>query len=256
MSSWELERDFAARIAREAGGLVLEHFRRGVRTEWKADASPVTVADREAEVLLRQRIGERFPADGVLGEEGGEHLGTSGRRWVLDPIDGTKCFICGVPLFAVLVALEVAGAPVVGACFLPGLDEMVAASQGGGCFWNGASCHVSPTARLEEATVIYTELRTFDASGPAAVRARQALASRARLMRGWGDAYGYALVATGRADVMVDPALYPWDCAPLIPILAEAGGRFTDWSGRETHHGGNGFATNGILHGEVLELLR
>ncbi len=248
------EMELAARLAREAGELTLRHFQKGVETRWKPDASPVTVADVEAEKLIRRRLHESFPDDGIVGEEEGERAGTSGRTWVIDPIDGTKSFIQGVPFYAVLIALEAGGEPVVGAVYLPALDELVHAARGAGCHWNGVGANVSTVRRLEEACVVYTSARNFE-RGPGGTVVRERVERATRVMRGWGDAYGYVLVATGRAEVMLDPVINRWDIAPMIPILEEAGGRFTDWSGRRGSLVASGVGTNGLLHEEVLGVL-
>lgn len=250
------ELDFAAALAREAGGLALAHFRRGVRPEWKADASPVTVADLEAEALIRRRIAEAFPGDGILGEEQGEREGTSGRRWIVDPIDGTKSFIQGVPLWAVLIGLESGDDQLVGAVYLPALGELVCAARDEGCFWQDRPARVSSVEAVGNACFLYTSHRNFDLAGKRGVRARQRLVESARIVRGWGDAYGYVLVATGRAEGMFDPIINPWDIAALVPILEEAGGHLRDWDGRRSIRSGHCFASNGVLLAPITGLLR
>jgi len=236
-----------------AGRRTLAYFNAEVAVEHKADATPVTVADREAEQVIRQRIGRFFPDHAILGEEHGE---TAGRdlnyKWLIDPIDGTKSFIHGVPLYGVLIGVEVRGRPSVGVIYLPVTDEMIAAADGLGCTWNGRRARVSTVARLEDATLSTSSITASLARSDA----YENLLKRVKLNRAWGDCYGYALVATGRADVMLDPAIKPWDCGPLPPILREAGGRFTTWRGEETVWGPDGFATNGLLHDEVLRVLR
>jgi histidinol-phosphatase len=236
----------------QAGRLVLGYFQRAVAVDRKADESPVTVADREGERLLRHLIEARFPDHAIVGEELGESKPGADHRWILDPIDGTQSFIRGVPLFGVLVGLEIAGEMAVGVAHYPALGEMVAAAKGHGCRWNGRPAHVSTTERLADAVLLCTDTAEMRRHAPAAW---SRLESAARLQRGWSDCYGYALVATGRADLMLDPVMKPWDCAALLPILEEAGGSFTDWSGRPTIDGGNGLATNGRLLDETLQLL-
>ena len=219
-----------------AGRRTLAYFNAEVAVESKADSTPVTAADREAERVIRERIGRHFPHHSILGEEQGDTRGGDpDYRWYIDPIDGTKSFIHGVPMYGVLVAVEVRGKPAVGVCYLPATDEMVAAADGMGCTWNGRVARVSAVARLEDATM--------NTSSIAASLDRS-------------DAYGYVLVATGRAEVMLDPVINPWDVAPLPVILREAGGRFTNWRGEETIHGPDGVATNGALHESVLGILR
>jgi histidinol-phosphatase len=242
---------FAVELAREAGEVTLRYFRSSLVPERKADGSFVTEADRRAERLIRARLEESFPEDGVLGEEEGERAGTSGRRWIIDPVDGTYSFVHGVPLYGVLIGLEVLDEPVVGVVNLPALGEMVSAARGQGCFWNGARVHVSSTAKLEEALLLSTDFGTCERYGFG--RAAQALERRAGARRTWGDCYGHVLVATGRADVMLDPVMNVWDCAPLLPILEEAGGTFTDWRGQATVRGGNAISTNGALFAQVMK---
>ena len=238
--------DFAVMLARGAGDITLKYFRRQPETSTKSDGSYVTIADREAENYLRKRIGERFPDDGILGEEEGELQGTSGRRWILDPIDGTFAFVHGVPLYGVLIAVEIEREMKVGVVNIPALGEIVSAAKGVGCFLNGEPARVSTTAELKDALLLSTSF----------ARANESLQERAKVSRTWGDCYGYVLVATGRADVMLDPVMNLWDCAPLLPIMEEAGGTFTDWRGVRTVDGGNAVATNGLLFDEVMSLIR
>lgn len=246
--------DFSVALARGAGDITLKYFCKQPQTSTKADGSYVTIADREAEAYLRRQIAERFPDDGILGEEEGEHAGRSGRRWIVDPIDGTFAFVHGVPFYGVLIALEIDGESSIGVVNIPVLNEMVAAAKGGGCFLNGAPAHVSPTRRLEDALLLATNFRTCAEYGFG--RAAELLQARARSCRTWGDCYGYVLVATGRADVMLDPVMNLWDCAPLLPIMEEAGGTFTDWAGSRTIDGGNSIATNGVLFDEVMAVVK
>jgi histidinol-phosphatase len=256
--------EWAVQIAREAGDGTLHHFRRAdLRVERKADDSPVTVADREAEQLLRKRIAERFPEDGVLGEEFGTTDGTSGFQWVLDPIDGTKSFIHGVPLYTTLVAVLEKDVPRVGVIDVPATGETVYAATGAGCWYlaeRGAkpqAAKVSSVSRLKDGLVTTCDVAGFATSRKRdAMDAWVALQRTARLTRTWGDGYGYLMVATGRAEVMIDPVMNLWDAATMQPILEEAGGRFTDWRGEATVHSGEGIATNGLVAEEVLAIVR
>jgi len=246
-------------IALEAGALTMQHFGRVLEAEAKADGTPVTLADRAAERLLRERIRKAFPRHGILGEEFGEEAGLDPVRWILDPIDGTQAFMRGVPLYAVLIGVEVEGEAAVGVAHFPALGEMVSAGMGLGCRWymqgqeGPAIARTSTIDTLAMAATLTTEAARADASpiGPG----WRALCESSRITRGWGDAYGHALVATGRAEVMVDPVLAVWDAAPLLPIVREAGGRFSDLQGNETIHGGSGISTNGLLHADVLATL-
>jgi histidinol-phosphatase len=252
--------EVARRIAREAGDITLRYFgQNNFQVEWKVDASPVTIADREAEKHLRTRIAEAFPQDAILGEELGEQEGTSGYRWILDPIDGTKSFIYGVPLYGTLIGIEFEGRSVVGVIHIPGLDEMVYAAQGGGAWYCRGSAapvraQVSKTKTLAEGLFLTSDVKGFGERGSAVAYERLQAASR--FCRTWGDCYGYLLIATGRGELMVDPRMHVWDCAALQPVMEEAGGTFTDWSGKPTIFGAEGVATNGQVLDEALALLR
>ncbi len=244
----------AEELSLGAGAIVLEHFGGPVPSESKEDGTPVTVADRAAESYLRREIERRFPGHGILGEEYGESRPGAAIRWILDPIDGTRTFVRGVPLFGVLVGVEVEGRPSVGVAHFPALKETVSAALGLGCHWNGRAARVSRVGDLTLAAVLATEPADL-LEGPVA-RGWAALVRSASLARTWGDCYGHALVATGRAEVMIDPVLSPWDAAPFLPILTEAGGRFTDLNGVPGVNGGSGLSTNGIVHERVLALLQ
>ena len=248
----EFERS-AEEFARAAGQVALGYFRTRIKVDTKADGTPVTIADREAESLLRAEIRRRYPDHGIVGEEHGEVLPGAPVRWILDPIDGTKSFVHGVPLWGVLIGIEVDGEPVVGVVHLPALGEMVTAAKGRGCRWNGAPCSVSTENRLDRSLVLTTNETAMHGHPDEA--GWRALAAAAHLTRGWGDCYGHVLVATGRAQVMVDPGLASWDAAPLLTIVTEAGGCFTDLSGESTIHGGSGVSSNPALHPRVLKLL-
>jgi histidinol phosphatase-like enzyme (inositol monophosphatase family) len=244
--------NIAMEAAYRAGKRTLAYFNTGVAVDRKADTTPVTIADREAERLLREIIGSHFPGHAILGEEEGATDGNPDYRWVLDPIDGTKAFVAGVPLYGTLIGVEVHGKPAVGVIYLPAVDDMVAAADGLGCTWNGRPCRVSSVDRLSDALVVTSSIIRCQERSDAFNR----LAAATRQQRTWGDAFGYALVATGRAEVMMDPAVSPWDVGPMVPILREAGGRFTDWRGNETIHSDDGFAANSALHAQVLEILQ
>jgi histidinol phosphatase-like enzyme (inositol monophosphatase family) len=245
--------DFGVSIAREAGEITLRYFRRTFETHLKGKDDFVTQADIEAENFLRREIEKNFPEDAIIGEEGGERRGSSGRRWIIDPIDGTYSFVHGVPLYGVLLGVEIDGKPSVGVVNIPALGEIVYAAKGLGCFLNGERSRVSQTRKLEDALLLATDFGACEHYGFGA--AADVLQRRASMRRTWGDCYGYLLVATGRADVMLDPKLAVWDCAALLPVVEEAGGTFTDWKGQRTIHGGNGVATNGLLFEEVMEII-
>lgn len=255
-------------LATEAGHVAMHHFRRGdLDVTAKADASPVTEADLEVESLLRSRILGAFPQDGILGEEHGAHAGTSGFRWVIDPIDGTVSFAAGVPLFGTLIAIERVAASaeevVAGICAMPALGESTWAAKGHGAWWERADArgavHCTPArvraaVRLDEALVCTSGLEYFTHAGR--VDALVAVSRAARRVRGWSDCYGGMLVATGRADAWFDPVMHPWDCGPFPVIFAEAGGVFTDWSGAPGIRGRSALAAAPGLHAELLSVVR
>jgi histidinol phosphatase-like enzyme (inositol monophosphatase family) len=237
--------DAAAELSRHIGGVALSHYRALLTVETKPDGSPVTIADRASEEAGRAWLASRFPDDGILGEEMGEKLGTSGRTWVIDPIDGTKTFVRGVPLWGSLVALVEGKDVLAGAAFFPAVDELVAAAPGEGCWWNGQRAQVSDCGSLAGATVLITDDRTF--RRPSQLEGWRTLTAEASIARTWGDCYGYLLVATGRAEAMVDPIVNPWDAACFQPIIEEAGGVFTDLDGARSAFNGSTIASNAAL---------
>ncbi len=245
---------FAHEIAWQAGKITRRYFQAGVAIDRKADESPVTVADREAESYLRAAIRARYPDHALLGEEEGA-TGSSDAawRWIIDPIDGTKSFIRGVPLYGVMLGLEHAGEPMLGVVNIPPLDEIVYAARGLGCWWNGRPCRVSSVKPLSEGLLLATRANRYDRYGKQEAFTR--LVAAAGEFRTWGDCYGYLLVATGRAEAMLDPVMNIWDAAALLPIMQEAGGTFTDWCGVPTIAGEEGLGTNGLVLDEVLALI-
>jgi histidinol-phosphatase len=249
----ELLMHAAADVARVAGDVALRHFRSALRVETKGDGSPVTIADREAEAAARAWLADRFPRDGILGEEEGLTNVGAARRWVIDPIDGTKTFVRGVPLWGTLVAVAEGDDVVAGAAYFPAVGEMIAAAPGAGCWWNGARCRVSTVDSLGTALVLTTDEKFTHR--PDRRDAWRRLADRAGLARSWGDCYGYLLVATGRAEAMLDAIVGDWDTACFLPIIEEAGGAFTDWDGRRAAFGGSAVATNGALARPVRDAL-
>jgi histidinol-phosphatase len=242
----------AVELAQIAGARTLRVFQQSdLGLESKRDGTPVTKADRDAEAFLREAIAAKFPQDGILGEEFGESKGTSGVRWVLDPVDGTKAFVCGVPLYGTLIGVEWEGVPQIGVIELPALGERVHAATGSGTQWErtgqeGRTARVSLIGELSEAVLCTTDRGLFERVG--GMGSLRGLESRVRLVRGWNDCYAYALLATGRVDVVVDPVMEVWDVAPLVPIVKEAGGLITNWQGEPEPHASPCLATNGILH--------
>lgn len=245
---------FAQELAWEAGRLTLSYFQTGVQPDWKADESPVTIADRQSEALIRKRIETRYPHHAIVGEEFGvkESEGAT-HRWFIDPIDGTKSFMRGVPLYAVLIGLEIEGKVEVGVANFPALNEMVYAGTGLGCWWNGRPVRVSTKTHLKESVLCHIDTASYGRWNRAAEWAR--IQQATYYNAGWCDAYGYALVATGRAEIALDPIMNVWDCAPFPPILAEAGGYFGDWQGNPTIYAPEALATSQALLPEVLKVL-
>ena len=247
----------AVDIATAAGELTLSYFRKGVAVETKSDNTPVTIADREAEMLIRSRLQQEFPGDSVLGEEHGFDE-RAGDTWVIDPIDGTRSFIAGVPIYAVLIAC-VAGRydgteaiPAdrvrLGVIHIPALDETVSAGRGLGALWNDRPCSVSTHEMIRECRFGTSDFADLARREPALA---SAITRHASFSRTWGDAFGYLLVATGRLDAMVDPIVSPWDIAPLPVILEEAGGAYSDISGARVVSK-SAVASNGRLHDELV----
>jgi histidinol-phosphatase len=245
--------EFSVDVAWQAGKIVMRYFGTGVSPDWKTDNSPVTIADREAEEIIRKLIVKSFPEDGIVGEEFGNKTSNSGFTWLIDPIDGTKSFVQGVPLFGVLIAREGPNGVDIGCVYLPALDEMVWAGRGHGCWWNGRRARVSEVGELKDSCICFTSPVNF------AKNSRKdewdSLTKASRLVRGWGDCYGHILVATGRAEASFDPIMNPWDCGPLLPIMEEAQGTFTNWNGEATIHGKDAFSTNGFVFDEVMSLI-
>lgn len=248
----------AVELARLAGNSTLELFGSGrFQVERKGDDSPVTIADKQAEKLIRAELAQRFADDAILGEEFGAQAGASEYQWIVDPIDGTKSFISGVPLYSTLVAVVRDRQCLAGVIYIPALDEIVFAARGAGA-WHSVRggrperCQVSSRS-LTEGLFVVSQVDSFDKQG--ATEAYRALQAAAYITRSWGDGYGYLLVATGRAELMIDPVANPWDLAAVQAVVEEAGGKFTDWSGQRTFSGGNGVGSNGLVHDAALKLL-
>lgn len=242
--------DIAADLVQRAGEITLEYFRSAeLGLELKSDGTPVTAADKAAERFLRDELAARFPDDSVLGEEEGAAPGTSGRRWIIDPIDGTKAFSHGVPLYSTLLALDDEHGPAVGVIGLPALGEIVAAGRGLGCELNGVPCRVSTTPEVTGSYLSTSEFNHWPADMLLAAHGAGVA------MRTWGDGFGYALVATGRIDAMVDPSIHLWDIAPCRVVIPEAGGRFTTLAGTTESDPPDAIATNGVIHDELLGII-
>lgn len=242
----------AVRTAEAAGKVTLDYFGSNTEIEIKADNTPVTIADKRAEETAREMIQSLYPEHSILGEEFGVSEPDAVVQWVIDPIDGTYSFIHGIPLYTVLIAVVYNGTPIVGVIHNPVLSETVSAAEGLGCFYNGDSCQVSSVTELSKARVHVTDAADLYRRRPEFAKR---LFSSTVTCRTWGDAHGYLLVSTGRADVMIDPVMNFWDIAPLHPIITEAGGLFTDLDGNHTGLGESALASNEVLHKQVLDLL-
>jgi histidinol-phosphatase len=246
--------ELAIEAARKAGQLALGYFDKDLAVEWKADESPVTRADREAESFLRETLGKAFPHDGFLGEELGEQPGSSGFRWIIDPIDGTRSFVRGVPIWGTLVGLEYKNEQILGVVEVPGLGLTYRALRGDGAYRGDRRLRVSEVDSLAEAHLFYSSISWFVKSGRR--DAFLELASRTERQRGFGDFYGFVLVAQGSGELMIEAGVHPWDLAALTPIVEEAGGRFSDWDGNRTIEHPNVIVSNGRLHDVALRLLQ
>ncbi len=242
----------AVELAEQAGRLTLDYFsRKSLQVFTKRDATPVTEADRKAEELIRAAITDRYPDDGLLGEEFDERPSVNKRRWIIDPIDGTKAFIHRVPLYGVLIALEIDGFMQLGVVYFPALGELYYAERGSGAFLNGSPISVSSLSDVRQATVLYTEREYL--LDPPSLHPVDLLRRDAALVRGWGDCYGHMLVASGRAEVSVDKIMNPWDCAALIPVVIEAGGCCFDYQGVTTISGEGLVSANKHIGTSLLE---
>jgi myo-inositol-1(or 4)-monophosphatase len=246
---------FAKQLAYRAGRITLSHYNKGIQHDLKADESPVTAADRATEQFIRGEIEKTYPSHAIVGEEYGEKAGEGNPfRWIVDPIDGTKSFMKGVPFYSVLIGLEIEGVSRVGAVCFPALDEILYAADGLGAWCNGKRVHVSEVKDMKKAVFSYTSWSGF--------RSKERLDVLENLHRdcfygrGWGDAFGYYMVATGRIEIMLDPAIALWDVAPFPPIFREAGGFFGSWEGEEGHTHSEGLACNAALKRKVLKLTR
>ena len=243
--------DIALRLAEEAGNLILSYYRsKSLKVDAKRDDTPVTEADRKAEELIRKGLTSRFPDDGIFGEEFEEKISVNERRWILDPIDGTRSFIHGVPLFGVMIGLEVDREMKLGVVNFPALCEMYYAETGSGAFMNGDAIAVSGISDFRKATVVFTEKEYL--LDPPSDHPVDSLRHGAGLVRGWGDCYGHMLVASGRAEVAVDKIMSPWDCAALIPIISEAGGCCFDYTGQTTIYGQGLVSANRFIGEKLL----
>jgi len=252
--NWRIRYDLAIEAAQQAGRLALGYFDKNVAVEWKQDDSPVTLADRGAENLLKKTLLGRFPQDGFLGEESGAAPGSSGFRWIIDPIDGTRSFIRGVPIWATLVGLEYKGELIAGVAHVPAMEQTYRALRGDGAFRNDRRIHVSDVADLAKAHLYYSSMSWFIKAG--AEKTFLDLVRLTERQRGFGDFYGFVLVAQGAGEIMLEHGVHPWDLGALIPIVEEAGGKMTTWGGKVDITQPDVLATNGKLHATVMNLLK
>ncbi len=261
LSELQQRLDLAITAATQAGRHTLQYFRASDLTiETKPDRSPVTRADKESEQILRAYLAQHFPQDTIVGEEFGTQHGTSDYRWYLDPIDGTHSFIRGVPLFGVMMGLEHKDEAAAGVIVFPALNEIVYAAKGLGAWWSDSldpikpkEARVTQVSNLSDACLSTTSTRSFNRIGKS--DQFQKLSYSVDVHRGLPDCYGHYLVATGRAEIMIDPFMNVWDSAPLQSIIEEAGGKFTDLQNNPTIHGNSAISTNGLLHDQVLKIL-
>lgn len=253
-SAWRTRYEAAVDAAGKAAQLALRYFDIDVAVEWKEDDSPVTVADRQAEQLLRDSLLGTFPDDGFLGEEYGDKPGTSGYRWIVDPVDGTRSFVRGIPVWGTLVGLQSQGELIAGIVIAPALRQTWRALRGDGAYRGERRIRVSDVSELSKATVFYTNLSWFERAGK--TKQFLQLAAQTQNQRGYGDFWGHMLVAQGAGEIMADHGLHVWDIAAIQPIVEEAGGRFSAWDGRPDIHRPDVLASNGKLHEAALHILQ
>ncbi len=242
----------ALEAARAAGEIALGYYRGRVEVTIKADQTPVTQADREAEQAIRNLLSRAFPDCGFLGEEFGQE-GSTTRRWIIDPIDGTKNFVRHIPIWAVLIALEEDGQVTTGVVHNPVSGELFWARKGEGAWANGERIRVSSCSNMSEAFLMHSGLNLFRAAGY--WKGFERLVDATSRQRGFGDYFGYCVVAAGKGEIYVEAELKPWDVAPMKILVEEAGGRLTDFAGKPDIYSGSVLATNGLLHDEALRLL-
>lgn len=244
--------DYAKVVARKGGEHTLKYFQKGVEVDNKQDHSPVTIADREAEQVMRTLITKKYPEHGIIGEEFDNTNSNSDIQWILDPIDGTISFIHGIPTYTTLIGITINKQPIIGIIYAAALDEMADAAIGHGARFNGEPCHVREKTRLEDCTLITTDIHHIRKHNYN--DAFENLLEKTRYHRTWGDAYGHMLIATGRADIMFDPILHIWDAAALLPVIKESGGLFCSTKGKEDIYAGNGISMHPGMKDQVLSL--
>ena len=244
----------AVHAAHAAGDIARHYFKTNLTVEIKADRTPVTKADRECEACIVDVLRMQFPDYGFLGEELGEQPGNRSVRWIIDPIDGTKNFIRGIPFFATLIALEEDGEVTAGVMYAPALDDLLYAQKGQGAFANGKQVYVSDVNRLQDAMLIHGGLNDLKARPCWHPFLR--LVDATSRQRGFGDALGHSLVVQGLAEVALEPEIKPWDVAATKIILTEAGGRFSDFAGTPSIYTGDAVISNGQVHDEIIRIVQ
>lgn len=243
---------FIEYLARESGNIIRDYFGTDVSIESKKDESPVTIADKQTEELLRDLISKEFPKHGILGEEFGTVNENAEYQWVLDPIDGTKSFISGALSFGTLIALMHRGEPILGAFYQPIIDEFLIGDNSETTL-NGEKVEVRNCDSLDKATLLTTDHLNIEAHQN--MEKFEKLIRKVNLYRNWGDCYGYYLVATGFADVMMDPVMSPWDSMPIIPIIKGAKGVITDYHGNDPVKGDSIIAASPGIHPKIVDKL-
>ena len=253
-ADWRNRYDAALDAAQQAGQFALGYFDQGIAVEWKSDQSPVTIADRGAEELLRKTLLGRFPNDGFLGEEFGDTPGSSGYRWIIDPIDGTRSFVRGIPIWGTMVGLEYKGELIAGVVAIPAMKQVYHALRGLGAFRDDRKIRVSTVDALAKAHVYYSSISWFQRAGHE--EQFLDLVRQTERQRGFGDFYGFLMVAQGSGEIMVEYGVHSWDLGALVPILEEAGGKLTAWDGKLDIEKPDVLASNGILHEQALKIIR
>ena len=244
--------DFSKALASASGDIITSYFRSDFAVETKSDESPVTIADKQAEEIMREMIMKEYPAHGIIGEEFGDHNENAEYQWVLDPIDGTKSFVSGTFLFGTLIGLMKDGQPIVGTIHHP-LTSHLLIGTGDETRLNGEIVKVRDTRKLRDAVMLYSDFIHVGQYQNGI--AFQQLMGRTKYNRTWGDCHGYFLLATGYADIMLDPIMHLWDIVALIPVVEGAGGKITSWNGGPPLSGNGIIASNGPLHSQVMRVL-
>ncbi len=245
-------KDFCKLLAEETGKIIRQYYRTKINIETKSDESPVTIADKKSEEKMRELIMKEYPSHGIIGEEFGEYNSNAEYKWILDPIDGTKSFVCGVPLFGTLIALTKNDEPILGVINQPILNEYLIGDNLSAEL-NGKKVEVRKCSNLSSAILLSSDYLTFEKYRSQA--GFENLIRKVKYYRMWGDCYGYYIVATGFADVMIDPVMNVWDLMALIPVIRGAGGKITDYTGGNPVKGNSIIATAGTIHDEVIKIL-